>query len=96
MINNILKIILVSLIASVSLNAYDVEKNGRWYYVYNSSELVGAYTIVSFNNKYMVGCDSPKKPQNKKRYRETNTYAMSNFYTSKREAENTIMRYCKK
>ena len=95
MINNILKITLATLIASVSLNAYDVEKNGSWYYVYNNSDLVGAYS-TSWNDKYMVGCDSPKKPQNEKTYRETNSYAMSAFYATQREAKNVIIRYCKK
>jgi len=91
------KIVLLILTVGSSLNAYTVEKNGSWFYIYNNSDIVGAYSS-SWNGKYSVGCDSPKVPQNQKRYKEISScyMPMLNTYSSQSEAKNTIIRCCKR
>jgi len=93
------KVLLVLTFSIVSLFAYDVEKEGNWWYIYNGNDIVGAYSKVSFNGKYSVGCDSPKLDQNEKRYRERGgnaNYQMTKYYPTQREAKNTIIKYCKR
>ena len=97
MFSKLLKIVLFSLVVSVSLSAYNVEKEGNWWYIYNGNDIVGAYS-KSWNGKYSVGCDSPKISQNKKKYKELDScyMPMLKTYSSQREAKNTIIRCCKK
>jgi len=90
------KILLILTFSIISVFAYDVEKEGDWWYIYDGNDIVGAYSKVSYSGKYMVGCDSPKLGQSQKRYRETDSYPMNKTYSTKREAKNTIIRYCKK
>jgi len=89
------KILLILTFSIVSVFAYDVEKEGDFYLVYDGNDIVGSY-YKSVMGEYSVGCDSPKLMQHQKRYRETDSYPMNKTYSTKREAESTITKYCKK
>lgn len=90
------KILLILTFGIVSLFAYDVEKEGNWWYVYNGNDIVGAYSYSNGLGKYSISCDSPKLSQSEKRYVDSSNYYSNKFYSSKREAESTITKYCKK
>ncbi|NOR57624.1 MAG: hypothetical protein GQ474_03780 [Sulfurimonas sp.] len=96
MFSKTLKIVLISLIASVSLNAYDVEQNGDWSYVYDGNDIVGAYSNKTWNKKYTASCGSPKLSIYENMYKETNKQAMLQSYSSASAAKNIITQYCKK
>ena len=80
------------LIMAISLNAYEVEKEGKWWYVYKGNDLVGAYS--KWFDKYTVCCGSPKKPIAENKYISLKTNVM--YRETKREAENAIINNCYK
>jgi len=96
MMKNIIKKGIVSLSLFSTLGAYSIEKEGSWWYIYDGSDIVGAYSKVSWSSKYSVGCDSPKLAQGEKIYREIDSYPMSKYYSTKTEAQSIIIKYCKK
>lgn len=89
------KILLILTFSIVSLFAYDVEREGDWWYIYDGNDIVGAYSKGSWGD-YYVGCDSPKLSQSQKKYIDSSNYYLNKTYSSKREAKNAIIKYCKR
>ncbi len=86
-------VLLILTFSIVTLSAYDVEKEGNWWYVYNGNDVVGAYTDY-YGNGYKIICGNPNKSVYDNKY-INRTYIMYNV-TTKREAKNTIISNCVK
>ena len=87
-------VLLILTFSIVTLSAYDVEKEGNWWYVYNGNDIVGAYS--ESGSKYTVGCGDPKVSSYQTKYIDSSGYYMFQMYKTKREAQNAITQYCKK
>jgi len=89
------KVLLILSLSIVSVFAYDVEKEGDRWYVYKGSDLIGTYTYMSYLGKYSYGCGDPKKGFYETKYANTRgTY--TEYYSTKRESKNAIIKYCKR
>jgi len=93
----IIKISFLAILIGTSLDAYSIEKEGNWWYIYNGNDIVGSYTnIDTWDGRYSVCCDSPELSQYDKKYRDSSNYYLVKHYETKRKAQNVILKYCKK
>lgn len=89
------KIVLALSFSIISLLAYDVEKEGDRWYVYDGNNLVGTYTYMSYLAKYSMGCGDPSKGFYETKYADSRgTY--TEYYKTKRDAKNAVIQYCKR
>ncbi len=89
------KILLILTFSIVSLFAYDVEKDGKYWFVYSGNDIVGAYR--EWSDEYRANCGNPNLSIYDKKYVDKRypSYVMDTFKT-KREAQNAIIQYCEK
>ncbi|MGJ0336105.1 hypothetical protein [Aliarcobacter cryaerophilus] len=90
------KVLLILTFSLVNSFAYDVDKEGKWWYIYNGNDVVGAYTDY-YGNGYKMSCGDPNKSVYDNKYinKLGQTYIMDNV-TTERVAKNTIISNCVK
>jgi len=88
-------VLLILTFSIVTLFAYDVEKDGKYWFVYSGNDIVGAYT--EWYDEYRANCGNPNLSVYDNKYVDKRSiiYVMDTFKT-KREAQNAIIQYCKK
>lgn len=75
--------------------AYDVEKEGKRWYVYNGSELIGTYSYFDAIEKYSIGCGDPKVGFYETKYANIKgTY--TEYYSTQRDARDAVIVNCRK
>jgi len=93
-----IKNIVICLFFTVNiLNAYNLKKEGNWWYMYDNNQyIIGSYTKNYFK-KYRVVCGSPSVSETKNKYydKSYNMNMMKDTLTDV-EAQNRIKKYCKK
>lgn len=89
------KILLILTFSIVSLFAYDVEKDGKYWFVYSENDIVGVYR--EWYDEYRAFCGNPNLSVYDNKYVDKRglIYVIETFKT-KREAQNAIIQYCEK
>ena len=72
------------------------EKEGKWWYIYNNGDLIGAYTDHYSQGEYKIACGSPILPVAENKYKDSTNYRSFQYYPTKAEARKAIFAYCKK
>ena len=88
------KILLILTFSIVSLFAYDVEKDGKYWFVYSENDIVGVYR--EWYDEYRAFCGNPNLSVYDNKYVDKRGLYIMDPFKTKREAQNAIIQYCEK
>ena len=97
MLKNTSIFVLTLFIFMGSAYSYEIEKEGKYWYVYSGDDIVGSYAYRDLYGAYQANCGSPMESvyDNIYIHKRGQTYFMDTVST-KREAKNLVINNCVK